>query len=72
MQVFPLNEAQIHSEWAISHDSQFFPSFATKVSHFSRNLKNFHFWGRVHWPFFEFFNFFDSFHTKAAKNDPQW
>ena len=45
MQVFPQNEAQIHSEWPILCDSQLFPSFATKVSHFSRNLKNFHFWG---------------------------
>ena len=35
----PQNEAQIHPEWPISHYSPLFPSFATKVSHFSRNLK---------------------------------
>ena len=39
--VFPQNEAEIDSEWSISPDSQPFPSFATKVSHFWRNLKNF-------------------------------
>ena len=26
----------------------------------------------VHQQIFEFFNFFKSFHTKAAQNDPQW
>ena len=43
--LFPQNEAEIDSEWSISPDSQLFPSFATKASHFWRNLKNFHFWG---------------------------
>ena len=48
--VFPQNEAEIDSEWSISPDSQLFPSFTTKASHFWRNLKNFHFWrgGGVH------------------------
>ena len=41
----PQNEAEIDSEWSISPNSQLFPSFATKASHFWRNLKNFHFWG---------------------------
>ena len=41
--LFPQNEAEIDSEWSISPDSQLFPSFATKASHFWRNLKNFHF-----------------------------
>ena len=43
--LFPQNEAEIDSEWSISPDSQLFPSFATKASHFWRNLQNFHFWG---------------------------
>ena len=43
--LFPQNEAEIDSEWSISPDSQLFPSFATKASHFWRNLKNFHFLG---------------------------
>ena len=43
--LFHQNEAQIDSEWPISTDSQLFPSFATKASHFWRNLKNFHSWG---------------------------
>ena len=44
--LFPQNEVEIDSEWSISPDSQLFPSFATKASHFWRNLKNFHFlWG---------------------------
>ena len=38
----PQNEAQIDLEWPISPDSQLFPSFATKASHFWRNLKNFY------------------------------
>ena len=42
---FPQNEAQIDSEWPISPDSQLFPSFATKASHFWRNLKKFCSWG---------------------------
>ena len=41
--LFPQNEAEIDSEWSISPNSQLFPSFATKASHFWRNLKNFHF-----------------------------
>ena len=49
--LFPQNEAKIDSEWSISPDSQLFPSFATKASHFWRNLKNCHFWrGGVHQP----------------------
>ena len=71
--LFPQNEAEIHSEWSISSDSQLFPSFATKASHFWRNLKNFHFWGVGYiGKFFEFCNFFNSFHTNVAGNDPQW
>ena len=70
--LFPQNEAEIDSEWSISPDSQLFPSFATKASHFWRNLKNFHFWGGGYiGKFFEFSNFFKSFHTNAAENDPQ-
>ena len=34
LQVFPHNEAQIHLEWPFSCNSQLFPSFATKASHF--------------------------------------
>ena len=41
--LFPQNEAEIDSEWSISPFSQLSPSFATKVCHFWRNLKNFHF-----------------------------
>ena len=37
--LFPQNEAQIDLEWPISPDSQLFPSFATKASHFWNNLK---------------------------------
>ena len=33
LQVFSLNEAQIHSEWPISCNSQPFPFSATKASH---------------------------------------
>ena len=77
--LFPQNEAEIDSEWSISPDSQLFPSFATKASHFWRNLKifvsggggtsaNFLSIGK----FFEFSNFFKSFHINAAENDPQW
>ena len=69
----PQNEAEIDSEWSISPDSQLFPSFGTKASHFWRNLKNSHFWGGGYiGKFFEFSNFFKSFHTNAAGNDPQW
>ena len=45
--LFPQNEAEIDSEWSISPDSQLSPSFATKVSHFWRNPKNFRFLGGV-------------------------
>ena len=44
--LFSQNEAQIDSEWPISPNSQPFPSFATKASHFWRNLKKFCSWGR--------------------------
>ena len=70
--LFPQNEAQIDSEWSISANSQLFPSFATKASHFCRNLKNFHSKGGYIGKFFEFFNFFESLQTEAAQNDPQW
>ena len=68
--LFPQNEAQIDSEWPISPDSQLFPSFTTKASHFWRNLYIFirGYIGK----FLEFFSFFESFHTKPAQNDPQW
>ena len=70
--LFPQNEAEIDSELSISPNSQLFPSFATKASHFWRNLKNFHFWGgRYICKFFEFSNFFKSFHTNVAQNHPQ-
>ena len=71
--LFPQNETQIDLEWPISPDSQLFPSFATKTSHFWRNLKNFipAGWGYIG-KFFEFFNFFKLFHTRVAQNDPQW
>ena len=39
--IFPQNEAEIDSEWSISPDSQLFPSFATKVSHFGEISKIF-------------------------------
>ena len=47
---FPQNEAEIDSELSISPNSQLFPSFATKASHFWGNPKNVHFWlgGGVH------------------------
>ena len=62
-----------NSELSISPDSQLFPSFATKASHFWRNLKNFHFWGGGYiGKFFRVFQIFKSFHTNAAENDPQW
>ena len=69
MQIFPQNEAQIHSEWPILHDSQLFPSFSTKVSHFSRNLKNFHFlgWGGTSAIFLNFSTFWIPFTPKQLK-----
>ena len=72
--LFPQNEAQIDLEWPISPDSQLFPSFTTKVSHFWRNLKKNHScsWGYIS-NFFEFFNFFANYFTlRVAQNDPQW
>ena len=59
--VFPQNEAEIDSEWSISPDSQLFPSFATKVSHFWRNLKNFCFWGGTSANFLSFPTFSNHF-----------
>ena len=52
--LFPQNEAEIDLEWSISPDSQLFPSFSTKASHFWGNPKNFHFWlgGGVNQQFF--------------------
>ena len=69
--LFPQNEAEIDSEWSISPDSQLFPSFATKASHFWRNLK-ISFLGGYIGKFFEFSNFFNSFDTNVAGNHPQW
>ena len=56
--LFPQIDTEIDSEWSISPDSQLFPSFATKASHFWRNLKNFHFWGGVHRQIFGVFQLF--------------
>ena len=72
--LFPQNEAQIDSEWPVSPDSQLFPSFATKASHFWRNLKNFHSGGGrgVHWHFFWVFQLFWIVSHQVAQNDPQW
>ena len=69
--LFPLNEAQIDSEWPVSPDSQLFPSFATKASHFWRNLKNFCS-GGIYWQIFLDLQLFESFPTKVAQNNPQW
>ena len=66
--IFPQNEAQIDLEWPISPDSQLFPSFATKASHFWRNLKNFYSWGeRVHHQIFWVFNFLNHFTLEWLK-----
>ena len=59
--VLPQNEAEIDSEWSISADSQLFPSFATKVSHFWRNLKNFRFGGGTFTNFLSFPTFSNRF-----------
>ena len=68
----PNNEAEIDSEWSISPDSQLSPSFATKASHFWRNLKNFHFWGGVHqqifWSFSTFSNHFTPMWLEMTHN----
>ena len=67
--LFSQNEAQIDSEWPSSLDSQLFLSFATKVSHFWRNLKNFCSGGGGS----SLANFlFELFPTKVVQNDPQW
>ena len=68
------NEAQIHSEWPFSCNSQLFPSFVTKASHFIQNLKNLHFLGGegTSANFLSFSTFWIPFHTKLAKNDSQW
>ena len=40
---------------------------------FGEIKKNFIPWGgRVHQQIFEFFNFFESFYSEVAQNDPQW
>ena len=72
--LFPQNEAEIDSEWSISPDSQLFPSFATKASHFGEISKIFISVGGGGYigNFFEFSNFFKSFHTNTAENHPQW
>ena len=69
--LFPQNEAEIDSEWSISPDSQLFPSFATKASHFWRNLKNFILRGGTLANFWVL-QLFKSFDTNVAGNDPQW
>ena len=69
--LFPQNEAEIDSEWSISPDSQLFPSFATKGSHFWRKLQKILFLGGYISNFCEFSNFFKSFHTNMAQNHPQ-
>ena len=56
--LFPQNEAQIDLEWPISPYSQLFPSFATKVSHFWRNLKNFSFLCKIYQQIFWVFELF--------------
>ena len=68
--LFPQNEAQIDSEWPISHDSQLSPSFATKASHFWRNLKNFHPWGGVHQQMFSVFQLFQIISHQSGSKWP--
>ena len=70
--LFPQNEAEIDSEWSISPDSQLFPSFATKASFLEKSQKFSFLGGGTSANFFEFSNFFKSFHTNVAGNDPQW
>ena len=69
---FPQNDAEIDSEWSISPDSQLFPSFATKASHFWRNLKNFHFWEGGYignfWSFPTFSNCFTPMRLEMTHN----
>ena len=64
--LFPQNDAQIDSEWSISPDSQLFPSFATKASHFWRNLKNFISGGYIG-KFLSFSTFSNCFTLKQLK-----
>ena len=62
-------------EWLNSPNSQLFPSFTTKVSHFWRNLKKFHPWGRGRYinKYIEFFQpFSNHFTSEAPQSDPQW
>ena len=68
--LFPQNEAQIDLEWPISPDSQLFPSFTTKVSHFWRNLKNFHSWGDTSTNVLSFSTFFKSFYIWSTSKWP--
>ena len=65
--LFPQNEAQIDLEWPISLDSQIFPSFPTKASHFWRNLKNFHSLGGYIRKFLGFSTFSNHFTLKQLK-----
>ena len=56
-----------------SPDSQLFPSFTTKASHFWRNLKSALFYGgyisQIFWVLSTFSNHFT---PEQAQNDPQW
>ena len=65
--LFPKNEAEIDLEWSISPDSQLFPSFATKASHFWRNLKNFCFVGGTSANFLSFPTFSNRFTPMRLK-----
>ena len=65
--LFPQNEAVIDLEWLISPDSQLFPSFATKASHFWSNLKNFHFRGGTLIKFLNFPTFSNCFTPMLLK-----
>ena len=67
--LFPPNEVQIDSEWPISPDSQLF--FCHQSISFLEKSQKFSFHGEGYISkCFQFFNFFKSFHTKAAQNDP--
>ena len=67
--LFPQNEAQINLEWPISPNSQLFPYFATKTSHFWRNLKSFipHGGGGAHQQILSFSTFSNYFTLKQLK-----
>ena len=58
-------------QFVLDEESSYLTTFNT---HFWRNLKNFCFLGGGEYisKFFEFSNFFKSFHTNAAENDPQF